>query len=232
VTDSLPDAVVAVAYSAALNASGGVPPYDWIVVSGALPPGIELSHDGVFSGTPTTEGDFTFTVQVGSGSGDVDTGEFTITVLPAGSLTIVTSSLPAGEVGKDYSGLIEAVGGTAPYAWSIASGVLPPGLSLDAASGAISGTPSSSGTYLFTARVDDDASGFATRQLSIIVNAETTPISFLKKKSGGCAISEGPSEPRATAGVLALYAVLLLILALSGRFARAAGRRERYIERG
>ncbi len=228
-TDSLPNGAVGVAYSAGMTATGGVPPYDWIVVSGTLPPGIDLSHDGIFSGTPTAEGTYTFSVQVGSGSGDVDVEEFSIEIQPAGSLVIITSSLPAGEVGEDYSAEIEAVGGTTPYAWSLDNGILPPGLSIDAATGAISGTPSSSGTYLFTARVDDDASEFATRQLSIIVNAETQPKPrpILNKKSGGCALCEGSSEPHAAAGVLALYAILLLILAFSGRLARSAGKRER-----
>ena len=58
------------------------------------------------------------------------------------NLTISTTSLPNGQVGVAYSATLTATGGTTPYAWSITSGVLPTGLSLNASTGLISGTPS------------------------------------------------------------------------------------------
>src|ERR1035438_805660 len=59
----------------------------------------------------------------------------------SGPLGIVTTSLPSGQVGTAYSATLAASGGTLPYAWSLTSGILPAGLTLNAATGAIGGTP-------------------------------------------------------------------------------------------
>ncbi|SRR6266576_240303 len=63
-TVSLPDATIGAAYSVTLTASGGVPPYTWSIISGALPDGLSMDLDGNITGTPTTQGVYTFTVQV------------------------------------------------------------------------------------------------------------------------------------------------------------------------
>jgi hypothetical protein len=63
-TTSLTAGSVNVPYSGSLTASGGVPPYTWSVSAGSLPAGLTLSTSGVISGTPTTQGTSTFTVQV------------------------------------------------------------------------------------------------------------------------------------------------------------------------
>jgi hypothetical protein len=57
------------------------------------------------------------------------------------ALAVTTSSLPLAQVGVAYSTTLAASGGTAPYTWSILSGSLPAGLSLNASTGVISGTP-------------------------------------------------------------------------------------------
>ena len=61
---------------------------------------------------------------------------------PPPSLSITTQTLPVGQVGNPYSETLAATGGTAPYAWSLSSGALPAGLSLNASSGALEGDPS------------------------------------------------------------------------------------------
>src|SRR6266702_1028218 len=63
-TNSLPGATVGVPYSATLTADGGLPPYTWSVISGALPTGLSLDSAGNITGTPTAIGTFNFTVQV------------------------------------------------------------------------------------------------------------------------------------------------------------------------
>src|SRR5262249_41525045 len=68
----------------------------------------------------------------------------------AASLQITTNSLPSGQESASYAVALTARGGTLPYTWSILSGSLPPGLALDAATGAIAGMPSASGQYSFT----------------------------------------------------------------------------------
>ena len=63
--------------------------------------------------------------------------------------TIVAESLPDGMEGEAYSSRLTAKG-TAPITWSIVSGVLPEGLSLNEDTGEISGTPAGEGTEVFT----------------------------------------------------------------------------------
>jgi len=93
-----------------------------------------------------------------------------VTYTPGSSpLSITTTSLAGGEVGIAYSQTLAATGGTTPYTWAISSGNLPSGLSLNASSGAITGTPSASGTSSFTARVTDNVGATATKALSIVI---------------------------------------------------------------
>jgi hypothetical protein len=75
---------------------------------------------------------------------------------------ITTTSLPSGIVGTAYDQTLQATSGTSPYTWSIVSGSTPPGLSLDASTGAITGTPTQPGSYSFTVQVLDSS----TAQLS------------------------------------------------------------------
>ena len=69
-----------------------------------------------------------------------------------------------------------ASGGTTPYTWSIASGSLPAGLSLNTSTGVISGTPTATGTFSFTAQVTDSSNPrqTATKTLSITVSSQAS----------------------------------------------------------
>jgi len=90
---------------------------------------------------------------------------------PSPTLAITTSSLPAGQTGAAYQGTLAASGGSTPYTWSLSTGALPTGLSLNANSGAISGAPSASGTSSFTVQVKDSVSKTTQQALSIMVSA-------------------------------------------------------------
>jgi len=63
-TSFLPDTTHGIPYNASFTAIGGVPPYLWTILSGALPPGLSMDSNGNISGTPTTPGEYFFTVQV------------------------------------------------------------------------------------------------------------------------------------------------------------------------
>ncbi len=96
-TSSLPKAGVTIAYSQTLSVSGGSAPYTWAVTSGTLPAGLTLaSSTGVISGTPTTAGISTFTVQVTDNIGGTSTQSLSITV---NSLTTVSIESVAGDDG-------------------------------------------------------------------------------------------------------------------------------------
>src|ERR1035441_4170355 len=110
-TSSLPAGTVGVAYSQALGASGGSPPYSWAVASGALPAGLSLAAGGTLSGTPGTAGPSSFTVRVTDSASATATAALSLTINPA-ALGITTSSLPAGTVGVAYSQALAASGGS------------------------------------------------------------------------------------------------------------------------
>jgi hypothetical protein len=173
-TSSLPAGTVNQPYSTTLQATGGTPPYTWSVVSGSLPNGLQLnSLTGNISGTPAATGTFTFTVQVADSQSPVTTNARQLTMVvdlaPVSPPNITTTSLPNGRVTVAYSQTLQATGGTLPYTWSLASGALPKGLTLNSATGVISGAPSKKGTYSFVVRVRDSQSTPAedTQALSI-----------------------------------------------------------------
>ena len=86
---------------------------------------------------------------------------------------VTTTSLPGATIGTAYSQTLAASGGTAPYTWSVSVGALPAGLRLAAATGVISGTPTTAGTASFTVTATDSATpaNTATKALSITVAA-------------------------------------------------------------
>src|SRR6266404_2191366 len=143
-TSTLPHGQTGASYAATLTAQGGQAPYTWSLTTGTLPAGLSLnSSSGAISGTPTivvTSAPLTFTVTDSGSPASTKTVGLTLTISRP-SLAITTTSLPNGHVNTTYSATLSATGATAPYAWSLTSGTLPTGLTLNAATGAITGTP-------------------------------------------------------------------------------------------
>lgn len=100
-------------------------------------------------------------------------------------LSISTTSLPDGTVGVAYSATLVATGGTPPYRWSLASGTLPAGLTLDASSGQVSGTPTATGTSAFTVMVADTASQSATQAFQVAIGAPVPALERVSVDSAG-----------------------------------------------
>jgi subtilisin family serine protease len=113
---------------------------------------------------------------------------------------ITTTSLPNGTVDVAYSQTLQATGGTPPYTWSLATGVLPGGLTLNSSTGAIDGTPTSPGTFSFTARVTDSEGATATQALSIAVDAAPLTITTTSLPDGRVGVFYSRSL-QATGGV-------------------------------
>ncbi|HWR53098.1 MAG TPA: Ig domain-containing protein [Bryobacteraceae bacterium] len=170
----LPAAGVSVPYSFALSAAGGTAPYQWSVTNGALPAGLALNTSGAISGTASSAGTFRFTVQVRDAAGATASRELTLAVTQSAQITS-TATLPSATAGVAYSHVLQAAGGAAPYRWSILGGSLPAGLSLDAATGTLSGTPSATGDFSFTVRMTDANNTTDSQVFTLIVAVEGTP---------------------------------------------------------
>lgn len=153
-TQSLPVATPGQPYRVQLQFSNPEAgwPVIWDVTEGSLPAGLSLSADGVISGTPT--GADTRQVVFRAREPFRRFGEKRLTVTVANALQASPAVRP-GEVGVRYSGAVRAAGGLAPYAWSVASGSLPQGLTLNPATGAITGLPRSAGSSAMTFAVTD-----------------------------------------------------------------------------
>lgn len=173
-TTTLPSGAVGGSYFANVNSTGGAGgPYTWSVVLGSLPPGISLTGtiaSGSLSGAPTTAGTFAFTVQVQDSASGIAQAALSIQINSAG-LSILTGSVPNAPPGLPYATPVTASGGTGSgYQWSIIGGSLPTGVSLSPTgtpSASLSGTPTQSGTFNFTVRVQDSGSSSNVQALSL-----------------------------------------------------------------
>ena len=171
---SLPNGSQGIAYSQTVTASGGTGPYTFALISGALPTGLSLNAaTGAITGTPSGSGTSNFTVQATDANGNIGSRAYTVNIGTA-TLTVNPASLPNGSQGIAYSQTVTASGGTAPYTFALISGALPAGLSLNAASGAITGTPSGSGTSNFTVQATDSNGNIGSRAYA--VNIGTAPL--------------------------------------------------------
>ncbi|MFO0600080.1 MAG: putative Ig domain-containing protein [Myxococcaceae bacterium] len=172
------------AYSAALVAVGGKPPYTWRALDAdTLPPGVGVAADGLLEGRPVASGDFTFAVEVKDQDGTTVSKELAVRVVTPTSLSIATSAVEAASLGREYLQPLVAVGGTAPYAWTLIrfqqlpesitdapgpvlfnNGIpisFPPDFGIDIddrdTSDYLSGTPRKAGLYALTLKVKDGA---------------------------------------------------------------------------
>ncbi len=170
-TPSLPSGTLGAAYSTKLSVVGGVAK-TWSVSLGSLPPGLKLGNDGVISGTPSSQGTWTFTVLASDGSKS-DTKQFTISIVQP--VAIGSGSLPPAVVGVPFATQLAASGGVGAYQYRLLSGSLPTGLTFDGASGVIAGVPRAAGSYVVTIGATASGGGAAEWKLHLIVKS---PLGF------------------------------------------------------
>ncbi len=170
---SLPNGSAGVAYNAQLSSSGGIAPYSYALLSGALPIGMSFSSAGALTGIPRSDGSFSVTVGSTDSNGQTASRVYTFTIAPA-TVVLAPATLPGGAVGTAYSQSLSSSGGIAPYTYAIASGALPPGIAFSSA-GVFSGTPATAGSYTAVVRSTDDAGYNATQSYSIVI-ADAVPV--------------------------------------------------------
>jgi len=189
---SVPPGEVGAAYSDTLIATGGTAPYHWSVSAGTLPDGITLdAATGELSGTPTAASTSNLSVQVTDAKAQTAAQALTLEIAAAPGLDFADP--PAGEAGAAYSDALTVTGGTAPYHWSVSAGALPDGITLDAATGELAGTPTTPGTASFTIQVTDAQAKTATRQVSLDVTAATSARAQTATQPVKLAVAAAPS---------------------------------------
>lgn len=185
-TMDLLDARVDQAYERNVTAGGGTGDYTWAVTEGDLPPGLSLADAGTpattISGTPTADGDFSFTIQVSDAAGMSTTKAFTLTVAPKmqGMLSIRSFLLPDGVVGTPYGPAdIQVENATGLVGWSVVSGELPPGLVLQETGNphtTVTGTPTAEGIYTFEIQAVDVDGKIDTQEFTVEISPTFVPI--------------------------------------------------------
>jgi uncharacterized protein (TIGR03437 family) len=197
----LPAGDVNVQYGYGFNVVGGPSPFSWSLAGGAPPPGtkaFDLLDPSVrtVSGTPTSSGTFTFTVQVQDHAQNIAIKQFSLMINP--TLAISNASLPGGTTGASYAQVITASGGTPPYTFSIANA--PPGLSMDPKSGLLTGTPTTAGPFSPVVTVKDFASqgvfpGTASKTFSLTIASSTPEVTATPQSLSFTGAAGGDSPP-------------------------------------
>lgn len=170
-TTELPAAIEGASYNHALTATGGQAQKTWSG-SPSSDRGVALSSAGVLSGTvgtppATNPRPFTFTVTSGS-----QTATKTLDLLFIARLSLPAAAPPTAVSGQSYTFKVPVSGGLASKTFSLTAGSLPPGLSLNASSGDITGTPTLAGSYAFTIKVASGTGSAAqetSRDYSLVV---------------------------------------------------------------
>jgi hypothetical protein len=192
-----------VAYSQTLVASGGGTIYTWSTTKGTLPAGLLLDkYTGKITGKPLkTTKSTSITFQVTDNLGGKAARALSIAIVPGPSIT--TTALSDAEVGFAYNQPLTVIDGTVPYLWSIESGALPDGLTIDKNTGIISGNPvAAAGPLSVTIKVTDSSGSTAMKKFTMsVVNGPSITTTSLANAQVG----KSYSQPLAVTGGVSPY---------------------------
>lgn len=206
-TTQLPAAGLGSHWCVRLDAAGGSGVYAWSVAQGSeLPPGLALQAlpadaaplATTICGRPSEVGSFDFTLEVASDGLSRSQGYSLVVSEEILPLTITTPTLPTALFRRGYSASLGAVGGKAPYGWTVVLGKLPTGLHLRA-DGAIVGVAEADGRFPLTLRVKDADGATADRAIDLYVSSPER-LSCVTSSLGAHGIDEVVDANLAAAG--------------------------------
>lgn len=176
---NVPSGVDGIAYSTQFIATNAT---NFALGTGNLPPGLNLTSDGILSGTPTTTGTYTFNIVATNASFTDTAGPFTLVIAAPADEQITWSNQPnnPGTVGVPYS---TQFNGTNVTTYSIFSGTVPPGLTLSS-SGLLSGTPTTAGTYQFAINGANAFSSVAVGPIIVVIGLPVTWVTATDPPNG------------------------------------------------
>jgi uncharacterized repeat protein (TIGR03803 family) len=188
VTTDLTKGVVSVPYSQILKATGGTQPYLWGALS-KLPAGLTVDQSGGFLiGTPTQFGTYQVTVGVQDSSSTPLQASGTFPLKIDSGLQL-SQALPNGVVGTAYNNTAVASGGLGPYKWALTSGKLPDGLTLNATSGVVFGTPTKAGKFSFAITLQDGEGTPAMVTQAYTVASNVPPLTIVDVTFPTCTVN-------------------------------------------
>lgn len=175
-TTNLPSGLINTPYNATISQTGLAGTVTWSA-TGLPSPLVIDANTGVISGTPTAISNSTVIVTV-TGTGGANTCSSTITynlVIACANVTFAPTTLINGTIGSVYSQTLAQTGMTGTITWAVTTGTLPTGLDLNGTTGAITGTPTTTGTSNFVVSISNGACAVP-QNYSIVVVCPTLTI--------------------------------------------------------
>jgi prepilin-type N-terminal cleavage/methylation domain-containing protein len=154
--------------------SGGLPSISWSATG--LPIGMSINTaTGAIAGVPTAVGTTTVTVTAKDALNQTVTRTFSLTINPAIAVSGLSGSVTRG---VPYSSIVSATGGTGTLIWS-SSSPLPAGLTWNVATRTVSGTPSSSGSWVMTVTATDSVGATGSQTQNVLIQPTVTSVAFV-----------------------------------------------------
>jgi len=194
---TLPGGIVGTAYTETVTAAGGTGPYTFAVTAGALPAGLTLGSGGAITGTPSAEGEFTFTVTATDTTTNC-TGSraYTVRICPVIGLSAVPT---CATVGSTYTTTITPSAGTAPFGFT-STGSLPPGTTLNPTTGVLAGTITAAGSFSFSITATDVNGCAGAQSYTVNVLGMTPAAGALPDATFGTAYSQAVTASGGSGG--------------------------------